>query len=86
MASFDMTNGGRLSARMKYVGYIVDGFEIQFRIDPGGGAEKIMRHKKISRIVVSDTFGRHLPLRSGFLNATNERLTFVVSPMTNFVS
>lgn len=71
---------------MKYIGNVADSLKIQFRIDPRRRTEQIPRHQKIGCIVISDALGRHVALRSGFLHAADERLTFVVGPVTNFMS
>ena len=71
---------------MKYIGNVADSLKIQFRIDPRRRTEQIPRHQKIGCIIVRDALWRHFALRRGFLNAADERLTFVVGPMTNFMS
>jgi hypothetical protein len=62
VTAFNKTDRSRWPARMKDVGNVIDGFEIQFRIDAGSRAEQIARHKKIGRIIIRNALGRRAKL------------------------
>jgi hypothetical protein len=85
MAALDKTDSSRWPARMKDAGDVVDSLKTQLGIRPRDRAKKIAWHEKVRRIVIRNALRRHSLLWAGFLYAADERLTFVMGPVTDLV-
>lgn len=85
MAALHKTDGSRLSTRMTDAGDVIDSPEIQFGIRPRERGEQIARHKKICRIIIGNALRRYPLLWSGFLDPTNECLSFMMDPVTDLM-